>query len=142
MILAHGYPLATTDVDAVPHGWEIHELDHFIKTIAKELHLPGDWLNPHFSTFLHVLPKDFSSRVKAVYQGQHLRVDALGVEEMLLLKCFAHRPKDIPHARALLRLEPDLSLIERRIDELKKLKIPGTSEAADFLDDLLDQVNS
>lgn len=36
MILAHGFPLATTDIDAVPKGMEIAELDVLVKQIAQE----------------------------------------------------------------------------------------------------------
>ena len=51
MVLAHGFPLATSDIDAVPLGMELVELDSFIKQVAKELELPADWLNPYFSAF-------------------------------------------------------------------------------------------
>lgn len=51
MIFAHNFPLATTDVDAIPKGIEPAELDELAKKIAVELLLPSDWLNSYFSTF-------------------------------------------------------------------------------------------
>lgn len=136
MILAHKFPLATLDLDAIPVGSDFSELDLHVKEIAKELNLPGDWLNPYFSTFSHTLPSDFKSRLITVFKGTHILAQALGREDMLILKCFAHRQKDIPHARALIKNGADLKLVERQIEELKKKGIPGANEALDFLDDV------
>lgn len=140
MILAHQYPLATTDVDAIPKGMEIDELDPYVKAVALELNLPGDWLNPYFSTFSHTLPSDFSQRLIRVFNGEYLKVDSLGKEEMLIMKCFAHRDKDVGHAKQLIKLGADLKLVERQIESLRAKKIPDTQAALDFLDDILEQL--
>src|SRR4051794_13510469 len=63
LILAHQIPLSTTDIDAIPKGMEISDLDTLIKEVAQELNLPVDWLNPHYSTFTHVLPQDYGTRL-------------------------------------------------------------------------------
>ncbi|MEN9723763.1 MAG: hypothetical protein RJB38_1749 [Pseudomonadota bacterium] len=139
MILAHGFPLATTDIDAVPKGIEIAELDVLVKKIALEQQLAPDWLNPYFSTFAHTLPLDYGERLVDVFSGRHLRVRALGKDEMLLMKCFAHRQKDVGHAKSLIKKGADLDRVQTRIEELLKKKIPGSREALDFLDDVLDQ---
>lgn len=140
MILAHHYPLATSDVDAIPKGMEIYEFDSYVKIVAKELHLPGDWLNPYFSTFSHTLPDDYSSRLVRVFTGKKLAVDSLGKEEMLIMKCFAHREKDVGHAKQLVKLGVNLKLVERQIEALIAKKIPQAQEAIEFLDDILEQV--
>ncbi|MBU6154862.1 MAG: hypothetical protein KGP28_11215 [Bdellovibrionales bacterium] len=139
MILAHGFPKGTTDIDAVPRGMAPDFLRPFVHEIATSLSLPMDWLNPYFSTFVHVLPADYGDRLIRVYQGSHLEVEALGKEEMLLMKCFAGRAKDIPHARALLKGGAEVDLVESRLDELSKRKIPGTEKAIHFLQELLDE---
>lgn len=136
MVLAHQFPLATMDLDAAPVGEDFSILDPLVKEIAKELNLPGDWLNPYFSTFSHTLPDDFKSRLIEVFHGKNLSAKALGKEEMLILKCFAHRQKDIPHAKALVKLQADIKFVEKHIESLKKKRIPGSDEALDFLDDV------
>lgn len=138
MLLAYGFPMATADIDAVPKGLSIEDLKPLIEQIARELGLPADWLNPWFSSFTHVLPADYENRLVEVFAGSRLRASALGKEDLLLMKCFAHRQKDIPHARALLRAGADVEKVQARIDELAARKIPGTSEATDFLDDIID----
>jgi hypothetical protein len=63
-------------------------------------------------------------------------VMALGVEDLLIMKCFAGREKDIGHARALLKKGPDLALVDGRIHQLIEKGIQGAREAGDFFDDL------
>lgn len=138
MILAHGFPRGTTDIDAIAKDVAPDQLGQLIHEVATELQLEPDWLNPYFSTFSHTLPTDYAERLVTVYDGPHLRVDALGKEDLLIMKCFAHRTKDIPHARALIRAKADLKIVENRLEELLKKKIPGAQAAIDFLQETLD----
>jgi hypothetical protein len=138
MILAHGYQLGTSDIDAVPRGISIAELDVLVKKIATQLGLQADWLNPYFSTFSHTLPGDYSTRLIEVFTGAWLKVDALGKEDMLIMKCFAHRQKDVGHARALIKKGADLNFVSNHIEALLKKGIPGAQVALDFLDDVQD----
>ncbi len=135
MMLAHGLPVRTTDVDAYPMRGSLDGIAEDIRAVAKGLGLAPDWINPHYETFAHVLPRDYAARLKDVFAGASLRVAALGVEDLLVMKCFAGRQKDVGHARALLKRSPDLGIVERRIDELIEKGVPGAAEAADFLDE-------
>lgn len=139
MLLAHGIPVRTTDVDAYPTGATFEAMDPAIKQVARELGLPADWINPHFATFAHVLPSDYGSRLKSVFSGERLSVQALGAEDLLVMKCFAGRAKDVGHAKALLRRRPDLSIVEDRLQALLEKRVPGAREALDFLDDVSEQ---
>lgn len=140
MILAHGFPLGTTDIDAVPKGMEIAELDAFVKRIAEERKIAPDWLNPYFSTFAHTLPPDYGDRLIEVFKGKRIVARALGKEEMLIMKCFAHRQKDVGHAKALIRGGARLERVESQIESLRAKGIPGAQDALDFLDDVLEQL--
>ncbi len=136
MMLAHGLPVRTTDVDAYPAQGSFEELAPLVREVAAECGLSPDWLNPHFETFAHLLPADYRSRLKPVFSGARLTALALGLEDLLVMKCFAGREKDVGHARALLARGPDLSIVERRIQELVDRGVKGASSAADFLDDV------
>ena len=122
MMLAYGLPVRTRDVDAYTATGHLEDL--------------APWMNPYFETYTHVLPSDYGSRLKEVFAGERLRVMALGVEDLLIMKCFAGREKDIGHARALLRKGPDLVLVDGRIQQLIEKGIQGAREAGDFFDDL------
>ena len=140
MILAHGFPLGTTDIDALPKGMTIAELDPLVKRVAEEQKIAHDWLNPYFSTFVHTLPSDLAIRLIEVFRGKRLVARALGKEEMLIMKCFAHRQKDVGHAKALIRGGAKLAAVELQLERLRKKGIPGSAEALDFLDDVLEQL--
>lgn len=139
MILAHNYPLATTDIDAIPFLLSADELHPLVETIAKELSLPGDWLNPHFASFSYVLPIDYKDRLITVFSGKYLQAQALGKEDMLIMKCFAHRVKDRGHAHALIKSGADVQMVERHIDALLSKGIAEAQKALDFLDDLMEE---
>ncbi|USN48182.1 MAG: hypothetical protein H6626_03585 [Pseudobdellovibrionaceae bacterium] len=139
LILAHGLPLVTHDLDAVPLDMELSELDRLIKQVSVELQIPGDWMNPYFSTFTHTLPADYKDRLAVAFQGQNLKVLALGKDEMLIMKCFAHRLKDVGHAKALIKKGARVKFVESHIEKLLEKRIPLAQEALDFLDELVDE---
>lgn len=139
MMLAYGLPVRTTDVDAYPTRGRLEDIAPKLRAVARELGLAADWVNPYYETFAHVLPADYATRLKEVFAGQRLRVMALGVEDLLVMKCFAGREKDVGHARALLRRKPDLAVVERRLEELVEKGVPGALDAADFLDDIREE---
>lgn len=141
MVLAYDHPIATQDVDAFAArgGLRVAELDALAKRVAKQLDIEPDWLNQHFETFTGVLPSDYGERLRRVYQGEHLQVDALGPEDLLLMKCFAGRDKDRPHARKLIELGADFNLVDRQLELLVTKRYPGAQKAADYFDDLRDE---
>ena len=136
MLMAYRIPVRTTDVDAYPRGASLDEMAPAIRKVAKQLGLAPDWINPYYETFAHVLPSDYATRLRPVYQGRSLTVLALGVEDLLVMKCFAGREKDVGHARALLKRNPDLAIVERRLNELLERRVKGADDALDFFDDL------
>jgi hypothetical protein len=143
MTLAYAHPIATQDVDAfaAKGGLRMAELDAVARKVAAELDIEPDWLNAHFETFTGVLPKDYATRLRPVFKGEHLQVDALGPEDLLVMKCFAGRDKDRPHARKLLRLATDLSVVDHQLEHLVERRYLGAERAADYFDDLRDEAS-
>lgn len=141
MVLAYKHPIATQDVDAfaAKGGLRMIELDASAREVAEELQIEPDWLNAHFETFTAVLPRDYATRLQSVYRGEHLQVDALGPEDLLVMKCFAGRDKDLPHARKLVRLAKHLSVVDKQLEHLVERRYPGAERAADYFDDLRDE---
>jgi len=140
MVLAHKHPLSTTDIDAIPKGMDDIELAPFIKQVARDLNLAPDWLNPWFSSFSHTLPHDFESRLISVFNGKKIKAHALGAEDLLVMKCFAGRQKDVSHARALIKNGADLKIVRNHIESLNEKGVPRSEAALEFLDDIEDQV--
>jgi hypothetical protein len=143
MVLAYGHSLATQDVDAfaAKGGLRIAEVEQLAMRVADKLGIKPDWLNAYFDRFAAVLPSDYASRLRPIYQGKHLQVEALGPEDLLIMKCFAGRDKDLPHARKLIKLAGDLALVDRQLAYLVERRYPGAEKAADYFDDLRDEAN-
>ncbi len=142
MVLAYDHPLGTFDIDAFPAkgSLSLSEIDGAARRVAATLQIPSDWLNFHFSTFAHVLPPDYGERLVRVFCGVHLSVDALGPEDLMIMKCFSARDKDRPHAVRLLGLLHSKELVSRHLDALIERRIPGAERAADYFDDLCDEL--
>ncbi|MCB9708463.1 MAG: hypothetical protein H6714_06745 [Myxococcales bacterium] len=141
MVLGYKHPLATQDVDAFAvKGNTVANLDETFKKVAKQLNIEPDWLNTHFVTFTYVLPQDYASRLRTVFQGKRLRADVLGPEDLLVMKCFAGRDKDRPHAVRLMGEAEDLVVVDRQLALLVEKRIPGAEQAADYFDDLRDEM--
>ena len=117
MILAHGFPLATSDLDAIPRGTEIAQLDVWVKQIAEEQSLPPDWLS---------------------LLWQELACTRSWKKKRFNHEMFRSSSKDVGHARALLKKGADTDLVETHIEQLRAKGIPGTAEALSFLNDLLE----
>ena len=61
-----------------------------------------------------------------------LKIEALSKEDLLIMKCFAARLKDQPHAKALLRTGADSRFSENHLEQLRQKGIPGAEKALDF----------
>ena len=140
MICSYKFPLGTTDVDAIVRKAELSKVDVYIKKTAKKLGLAPDWLNMWVSSFTHYLPDDYESRLNILFKGKKIIAKTFGKEDMLILKCFAHRGKDIGHAKALIKQKADVDLVERHINKLIKKNLPLSKKALDFLYDILDEL--
>ncbi|MFO8073427.1 MAG: DUF6036 family nucleotidyltransferase [Polyangia bacterium] len=142
MVASYDHPLATRDIDAmaVEGSPRISDLERPARRVAAEIGLEPDWLNPYFETYAAVLPADYGSRLRSVYRGERLRVDSLGPEDLLVMKCFAGRDKDLAHARRLIRIADDLEIVDRQLTLLSERGYPGSLRAADYFDDLRDEL--
>lgn len=141
-ILAHNIPLSTVDIDAIPFKSKLKaaEIDPYVKRVAASLGLPVDWLNTYFSTFTYSLPKDYGGRLVTVFKGKKMTALALGKEDLCIMKCFAGREKDIPHARALLKKGLSLQCVKDHLHQCLEEGLPKSQEALDFFYDLCDDL--
>jgi len=142
MVLAYDIPISTMDIDGLLIKSEVTlaELDPLVKKVSKDLGLDPQWFNSYFDTYTFTIPSDYESRLKCIYKGDNLEVYALGLEDLLIMKCFAGREKDIGHAKGLMKKKIDLELVERHLEALSQKELPGSQEALDFFDDLKDQL--
>lgn len=141
MVYSYGSPLHTGDVDAVLKHITMDQVKKSVHQVAREQDLPADWLNSWFSSFTHNLPQDFSKRLKLILKGKKIKAYVLGPEDLLIMKCCAHRAKDIGHARLLLRAGADHQFVMNHLEDLYEKKILMDERPIEFLEDLLDREN-
>ncbi len=139
MLCAYDSPLHTWDVDAILKHITLDKIKKSVLQVAKELNLPADWLNSWFSSFTHNLPSDFSKRLQLLFKGKKITAYALGKEDLLILKCCAHRPKDKGHARILIRKKANHHFVMKHLEQLLKKKLLPDTKPIEFLEDLLDE---
>ena len=101
---------------------DIHELQPLIHKVAEDMGLPKDWLNTWYSSFTHTLPEDFPTRLRPLFKGSFLLAQALGPEDILVLKCCAHREKDLGHARFLIRKKANFEFVMNHLENLREKK--------------------
>ena len=116
------------------------ELDPLVKKVGKDLEIQPHWFNSYFDSYTFTIPPDYKDRIKSIFKGKKLTVNALGLEDLLIMKCFAGREKDVGHAKGLIKKGANLNLVERHMESLVDKGLPGATEALDFLDDMKDQV--
>jgi hypothetical protein len=142
MLIAHNVPLSTMDIDGLLVHCELTptDIDPLVKKVAQELSINPHWFNSYFGTFTYVIPRDYEIRIVAVYKGKNLKVSSFGLDDLLIMKCFSGREKDIGHAKALIKSGADLNFVDAHIQALAEKNVPKAAEALDFLDDIRDQL--
>ena len=141
MMCAYDCPLTTVDMDVVFKYISGERLEKPVRQIAREMNLPGNWLNSWYAGFTHYLPSDFNRRLKLIFQGQKITARALGAEDMLILKCCAHRTKDTGHARVLIRRKADHIFVMKHLEKLMEQKRIFNEKPLEFLEDILEKEN-
>lgn len=139
LIAAYQFRDQTSDVDILLYNKTLSEIQAEIEAVAKSLKLPADWANPYFSTFTIYLPKDYQTRTRPVFSGKVIKVEALGVEDLLIMKFMANRKKDYSHIRFLLTLKPNLKIVEERLEQLEEIFPDEAKKAIELYDELTDE---
>lgn len=96
MALLYDADRVTRDADGViteGHG----PLTEAARVVAAELGLPAGWLNEGVSVYLSTVPDD----TVAVFDGDHLAVQAVSIGHMIALKVRRAWPQDIADLRVL-----------------------------------------
>ena len=139
MLCAYDVPLHTVDVDAILQNITIEEIEKSIWQISKDMDLPKNWFNIWYSSFTYTLPADFSKRLKLIFKGKKIKVYALGPEDLLIMKCCAHRAKDVGHARTLIRKKANHEFVLKHLEQLLEKNILPNAKPIEFLEEIVDQ---
>jgi hypothetical protein len=108
----------TDDGDVVTSEPGIGELQSLIRDVAASEGLPPGWLNGSIQSYTYVLPGDFGRRLVALPPIGRLSVSLLGRPDLILMKVYAMRPRDVEDRRQGVREGRRHDLIPRRMEPL------------------------
>jgi hypothetical protein len=93
----------TADGDAIETTPKLSTLQRYLDEVADELGVRPDWLNDAVRAYRDLLPPDFPGRLQRIGVFGNLTVDAIGRQDLILMKIAAGRARDIDDLKALQR---------------------------------------
>lgn len=118
LILGDSLQRPTDDADIVSSEPGIDALQPLIRDVADASHLPPGWLNGSIQAYTYILAPDYVERLRTLPPFGRLRVALLSRVDILLMKVFALRARDVDDLRALAPTASERAFVARQIDRL------------------------
>jgi hypothetical protein len=134
LILTGELPRATSDFDVLYSNPDMGQLQEDIRAVAERLNLTPGWLNGSIQSYLDVLPPDYKTRLRTLPSRGRLHIALLHRQDILVMKLFAGRPRDL---RDVTTLRPTVAELEFVRGQLPRLTLIDQGRAAriqSFLD--------
>ncbi len=125
----------TDDGDVLRSHPDLGKLQEDIRAVADALDLPAGWLNGSIQAYLDILPPDYESRLITLPPWGKLHVAVVHRKDVIVMKLFAGRPRDMVDVIALNPSVDELQFVCEHIPRLRRVD----AQRADRLADVLDQ---
>lgn len=135
LILSNDLPRPTDDGDVVASEPGLGELQALIREIAASEGLPPGWLNGSIQSYTHVLPADYTSRLVSLPSFSRLRVRLLSRRDVILMKVYGMRPRDVDDLRAIRPTLDELAFVRAQLSRIGAKEADKAREMSEFLDD-------
>lgn len=123
LLMAFDLERGTVDVDAVEAVPGLDEaFRRAIREVAEEMELAPNWLNDSAKGYVGVLASGYRKRRRHVGDFGRLRVHALGRRDLILLKLFAMRAKDVEDLRELKPTVEEIEFVRRNLERLSRIR--------------------
>lgn len=129
----------TSDVDvlAVDPSRSDDELGAAAEAVGRELGFPMDWLNRDVGLFRVALPDGWKSRRRAVGRYGRLHAYAASRQDLISMKLFGGREKDLEDLTSIAPTDAELSFARRHF-EVARADWPAESNKIDNVIFLID----
>jgi hypothetical protein len=138
LVLGGQLKRATTDCDVVLAQPDMGQLQEHIHAVAERLGLVGGWLNGSAQTYVEILPTDYESRLHSLPAYGRLQVLVLDRQDVLVMKLFAGRPRDLADVTALAPTSAEFAFARAQLPRLHLIDSARTERMRAVLDDLAD----
>jgi hypothetical protein len=135
LILGDTLQRPTDDGDVVASEPGFNQLQRLIRDVAEAQHLPPGWLNESIQSFTYILPPDYSTRLVTLPPFGRLHVSLLSRRDVLLMKVYGMRPRDIEDIRALVPTTDELAFVAAEITRIAPKEPGKAQDMRDFLDE-------
>jgi len=135
LILTGELPRATSDCDVLFSKPDMGQLQEDIRAVAEQKNITSGWLNGSVQSYLDVLPPDFRTRLRTLPSQGKLQISVLHRRDVLVMKFFAGRLRDLKDIEALRPTVEELQFVRNEIPRLSRID----TERAKRIEQLLDQ---
>ena len=135
LILGDTLQRPTDDGDVVTAEPGFDRLQGLIRDVAEAEHLPPGWLNASIQSYTYILPPDYTTRLVTLSPFGRLHVSLLSRRDVLLMKVYAMRPRDIEDIRALVPTTDELAFVAAQVTRLAMQEPEKAQDMRDFLDE-------
>ncbi|HEY5087294.1 MAG TPA: DUF6036 family nucleotidyltransferase [Gemmatimonadaceae bacterium] len=135
LILGDTLQRPTDDGDVVTSEPGFDQLGPLIRDVADAERLPPGWLNESIQSYTYILPPDYTTRLVTVPPFGRLHVSLLSRRDVLLMKVYGMRPRDIEDMRALVPTTDELAFVAAQITHIAMKEPEKAQDMRDFLDE-------
>jgi hypothetical protein len=138
LILGGELQRATMDCDVLLSQPEIGQLLGDIRAVAEECGLVGGWLNGSAQSYAEILPPDYSSRLRSLPTFGRLQVMLLHRQDVLVMKLYAARPRDLADIAVLAPTAAELAFAYDQLPRLAQIDEARVARMRAVLHELID----
>ena len=125
----------TNDGDVVASEPGLGELQKIIRDVADIRGLPPGWLNGSIQSYTHVLPRDYRARLIRLPAFGRLSVALLHRQDVVLMKVYGQRPRDIDDLNTLQPTREELAFVRAHIPRIAAREADKARDMTALLDE-------
>lgn len=135
LILVDALNRPTADGDVILAEPELNDIQPLLRRAADAAGVPQGWLNTSIRSYLDALPSDYTERIRWLPPFRQLTVGVLDRRDVLAMKVYARRARDIEDIVAMHPTEQEMEFVRRQLARIARSEPKRAAEMREFLDE-------